>query len=146
MLSFQHWAQGTSRKPTEIYSKGGQNIITQMQKANVKRLITLTSVAFDPTDPGNQKFIVKYIIQPLFKNIYADMQKWETILENNREINWTIIRPSRLTNGKQKGKYRIQLNHCPKDGGNINRSDLADLVVLQIHSEKYFHQKVAISY
>src|SRR5690606_6638596 len=68
---------GTSRKPTEIYAKGGQHLITAMQKANVKRLITLTAAAFDPTDPASRRFIVKYIVQPLFKNIYSDMQKWE---------------------------------------------------------------------
>jgi len=137
---------GTSRKPTEIYSKGGQQIMTAMQKANIKRLITLTAGAFDPTDPATQSFIVKYIVQPLFKNIYSDMQKWETILENSTGIDWTIVRPSRLLNGKEKGKYRVQLDHCPKGGSKINRSDLADFVVKQISSDEYIHQKVAIAY
>lgn len=137
---------GTSRKPTDIYSKGGQQVITAMQKANIKRLITLTAGAFDPTDPATRNFIIKYIVQPLFKNIYSDMQKWETILENSTGIDWTIVRPSRLTNGKEKGKYRVQLDHCPKGGIKINRSDLADFIVKQINSDKYIHQKVAIAY
>ena len=137
---------GTSRKPTEIYSKGGQQIITAMQKTNVKRLITLTAGAFDPTDPATQNFIVKYIVQPLFKNIYSDMQKWETILENNKSIDWTIIRPSRLLNGKAKCNYRVQVDHCPKGGSKINRSDLADFIVKQINANQHIHQKVAIAY
>ena len=137
---------GTSRKPTEIYSKGGIQIITAMRKANVKRLITLTAGAFDPTDPATRSFLVKYIVQPLFINIYSDMQKWETILENNKDIDWTIIRPSRLLNGKEKGKYRVQLNHCPKGGSKINRSDLADFILKQVNSNQYVHQKVAIAY
>ncbi|WLD23530.1 SDR family oxidoreductase [Flavobacterium dauae] len=136
---------GTSRKPTDIYSKGGQQVITVMQKANIKRLITLTAGAFDPTDPATRNFIVRYIVQPLFKNIYSDMQKWETILENSKDIDWTIIRPSRLLNGREKGKYRVQQNHCPKGGSKINRSDLADFVVKQISSDEYIHQKVAIA-
>lgn len=137
---------GTSRKPTEIYSKGGQQIIKAMQKANVKRLITLTAGAFDPTDPATRSFIIKYIVQPLFKNIYSDMQKWETMLENSKGIDWTIIRPSRLTNGKEKDKYRIQRDHCPKGGSKISRSDLADFIVKQVSSNQYIHQKVAIAY
>lgn len=137
---------GTSRKPTEIYSKGGQQVISVMQKANVKRLITLTAGAFDPTDPATQSWIIKYIVQPLFKNIYSDMQKWETILENSTDIDWTIIRPSRLINGKEKGRYRVQLDHCPKGGSKINRTDLADFIVKQINSDKYIRQKVAIAY
>lgn len=137
---------GTSRKPTEIYSKGGQQIITAMQKANKKRLITLTAGAFDPTDPATRGFIVKYIVQPLFKNIYSDMQKWENILENSKDIDWTIVRPSRLLNGKEKGKYRVQLDHCPKGGSKISRKDLADFIIQQLDKETYVHQKPVIAY
>jgi len=137
---------GTSREPTEIYSKGGHHIIAAMREANVKRLITLTAAAFDPADPGTKNFIVQYIVQPLFKNIYSDMQLWETILEASKDIDWTCVRPSRLTNGQEKGNYRIQLNHCPKGGGKISRKDLADFIIKQINSDKYIHQKVAIAY
>ncbi|OJU74154.1 MAG: hypothetical protein BGO09_06670 [Bacteroidetes bacterium 47-18] len=137
---------GTSRKPTEIYSKGGEQVIRSMREAGVKRLITLTAAAFDPTDPGTRSFIVKYIVQPLFKHIYSDMQKWEAMLENSRDIDWMVIRPGRLTNGKEKGNYRVQLNHCPKGGSKISRSDVADFVVKQIGSDTYIHRKVAVAY
>lgn len=137
---------GTSRKPTDIYSKGGQYIISAMRKANIKRLITLTAAAFDPSDPGNKSFIVKYVVQPLFKNIYTDMQRWEKVLEDCKDIDWTCIRPSRLTNGRFKGDYRVQVNHCPKKGGKISREDLADFIKRQINSDKYLHQKIAIVY
>ena len=138
---------GSSRKPTDIYSKGGQQIIMVMQKANVKRLITLTAAAFDPTDPATQSFIVKYIVQPLFKHIYSDMQQWEAILANNKDtIDWMIIRPTRLLNGNERGSYRIQLNHCPKGGDKINRKDLAHFIVKQISSNEFIHQKIAIAY
>lgn len=137
---------GTNLKPTEIYSKGGQQIISAMRKAGKKRLVTLTAAAFDQTDPGNNSFIVKYIVQPLFKNLYTDMQKWETILDNSKDIAWTIVRPSRLTNGKGKANYRVQHNHCPKGGGKISRKDLADFITQLINSDKHVHQKVAIAY
>ncbi|MEO7049705.1 MAG: NAD(P)H-binding protein [Ferruginibacter sp.] len=137
---------GTARKPTDIYSKGGQQIIAAMRRSGIKRLITLTAAAFDPTDPGNKNFIVKRIVQPLFKNIYADMQMWEAILEQCIDMDWTIIRPSRLVNGNEKGNYRIQQNHSPDGGGKIGRKDLADFIIKQINSRRYIHQKVAIAY
>jgi len=137
---------GTARKPTDIYSKGGQQILSVMRQANIKRLITLTASAFDPTEPKYNSFLLKYIVRPLFNNIYSDMQKWESILENSQDISWTLVRPSRLTNGKGKGNYRVQLNHCPKGGGKISRKDLADFITQQINSDKYVHQKVVISY
>lgn len=106
----------------------------------------MTAAAFDPTEPQYNSFLLKYIVRPLFNNIYVDMQKWETILENSKDIDWSIIRPSRLTNGQAKGNYRIQLNHCPKGGGKISRKDLADFITKQINSDKYIHQKVSIAY
>lgn len=68
------------------------------------------------------------------------MQCWEGLLEDRRDIDWTIIRPSRLTNEK-KGKFRVQLNHCPNRGSKISRSDLAYFIswagqFLSIHSPK----------
>jgi len=137
---------GTSRRPTEIYSKGGQQIIAVMQKTGVKRLVTLTAGAFDPTGPATRSRIIKYIVQPLFKNIYADMQKWERILESSKDIDWTIIRPSRLTNGKERGSYRTLQDHCPKGGSKISRRDLADFIIKHAVAPKYIHQKVAVAY
>lgn len=137
---------GASRKPTDIYSKGGQQIISAMRKTNKKRIITLTAAAFDPTEPQYNSFLLKYIVRPLFHNIYSDMQQWEAILENSKDIDWTIVRPSRLTNGQEKDNYRVQQNHCPKGGGKISRKDLADFITKQINSDKYIHQKVAIAY
>jgi putative NADH-flavin reductase len=61
-------------------------------------------------------------------------------------IDWTIVRPSRLLNGKEKDKYRVQLDHCPKGGSKINRSDLAHFIVKQVNSNQYVHKKVAIAY
>src|SRR5699024_6745057 len=60
---------GTARKPTVIYSKGGQQIITALQTAKVNTVITFTVAAVYPTDPATRNFIVNYIVQPLFKNI-----------------------------------------------------------------------------
>ncbi len=137
---------GTARGKTDIYSRGGQCIIEAMKKAGIKKLITLTPSALDPTAPQYNHFIVRFIVRPLFKNIYADMQQWESIQEANRDIDWICIRPSRLTNGKEKGQYRIAINYSPKGGWQISREDLADFILTQVTSDQYIHQKPAIAW
>lgn len=137
---------GTKRVPTTVYSKGGFNIISAMRKTGVKRLVVLTAAAFDQTDPGNEKFIVKFIVRPLFKNIYADMISFENLLEKYNDIDWVCIRPTRLTSGGFTGKYRTKLNHCPNGGGKISRKDLADFIVKQLTSAEYIHQKPVVAY
>lgn len=137
---------GTKRKPTNVYSAGGQHIITAMRASGVTKLIVLTAAAFDLTDPGNDNFIVKFIVRPLFKNIYADMILLEQLLEKSMDVDWVCIRPARLTSKSYTGKYRITLNHCPKGGNKIGRKDLADFTVKQIQSREYIHLKPVIAY
>lgn len=137
---------GISLKKTEIYSKGGQYIVDAMRRANVKRLITITGVIFDDINPEHKSFLIKYVVEPLLKNIYADMHIWENILDKTGDILWTCIRPSRLTNGRERGNFRVQVDHCPKGGAKISRKDLAGFIVKQIDNDKYVHQKVAIAY
>lgn len=137
---------GTNRKPTNVYSVGGQNIITAMWSSGVTKLIVLTAAAFDLTDPGNDNFIVKFIVRPLFKNIYSDMILLEQLLEKNLDIDWVCIRPARLISKSYTGKYRVGINHCPKGGNKIGRKDLADFIVKQIQSNEYIHLKPVIAY
>lgn len=137
---------GTDRKPTTVYSAGGRNIITTMRSSGVTKLIVLTAAAFDVTDPGNDNFIVKFIVRPLFKNIYSDMILLEQLLEEANDIDWVCIRPTRLVSKPYTGRYRINLNHCPKNGSKIGRKDLADFIVKQILSSNYNHLKPVIAY
>ena len=137
---------GSSKKPTTIYSEGTGKIISVMKNAGIKKIIMVTAAAFDTTDPGANNFMVKYIARPLFKNIYSDMITLESMLENEKDINWICIRPPRLTNGKLTRKYRVKINHCPEGGWRISRKDLADFIVKQINSDEYTHKKPVISY
>lgn len=137
---------GTNRKPTVVYSQGGKNIISTMRKTGVKKLILLTAAAFDTSDPATHNFIVKFIVCPLFRHIYADMEKLEALLESSPDIDWVCVRPTRLTSKAYTGQYRVNNKHCPKGGSKISRKDLADFIVKQISSDKYIHQKPVISY
>lgn len=137
---------GSSRKPTTIYSAGGKNIITAMKMNGIKKLIVLTAAAFDLSDPNNHSFLVKFIVRPLFKNIYADMILLEKELENNLDIDWVCIRPTRLVSKSSNQQYRININHSPEGGSKISRTDLADFIVKEITDSQYIHRKPVIAY
>jgi putative NADH-flavin reductase len=78
--------------------------------------------------------------------IYYDQTRWETILDDTKDIDWICVRPTYLTNKSLTGKYRVKLNHCPKGGWKISRADLADFIVKQINSDEYIHKKPVIAY
>ena len=44
-------------------------------------------------------------------------------------VDWTILRPPRLTNKAHTGKYHIAVNKQLSHGWTISRADLADYIV-----------------
>lgn len=137
---------GTSNSVTDIYSVGGRNILNAMRVNNVRKLITITSAAVDLSDPSTDNFFMNRIIRPSFNKVYYDQTRWETILDETLDIDWICVRPPNLLNKQFTGKYRVNLNHCPKGGWKIARADLADFIVKQLKSDEYVHRKPVIAY
>lgn len=137
---------GKNNSYTEIYSKGGRNIIAAMRSNQIKRLITITSALIDMSDTSTDNFFLNRIIRPNFNKIYSDQTRWETILDDTTDINWTCVRPTYLVNQEFTGRYRIKNQHCPPKGRKIGRSDLADFIVKVLYSNEYIHQKPVLAY
>ena len=138
---------GKSMKSNNIYSSGGQIIIKVMQKSGVKKFLTVTSNGLQKDDPAIQKssWLYKYIGLWLAREIYADMRKLEELLENTDEINWIIVRPPKLTNGRLTKNYQVANIYSP-GGIEISRADLANFIVDQITSDKYIFKKPVLAY
>lgn len=137
---------GTNNNYTEIYSQGGRNILSAMRATGIKRLITITAGLIDLSDPSTDNFFLNRIIRPNFNKVYYDQTRWETILDDTKDIDWICVRPTYLTNKAFTGKYRVKERHCPKGGRKISRADLADFIVKQINSSEFIHQKPVIAY
>ncbi|MCG6191149.1 NAD(P)-dependent oxidoreductase [Maribellus maritimus] len=137
---------GTNNDYTEIYSQGGRNILSAMRANQIRKLITITSGLIDMSDPSTDNFFLNRIIRPNFNKVYYDQTRWETILDETKDIDWICVRPPYLTNKGFTGKYRVQHKHCPKGGRKISRADLADFIIKQMNSSEYIHKKPVIAY
>jgi len=137
---------GNSNKYTEIYSVGGRNILGAMRAHGINKLITITSAIIDMSDPSTDNFFLNRIIRPNFNKVYYDQIRWETVLDDTKDIKWVCVRPPRLLNKKQTGKYRVQDQHSPKGGTKISRADVAHFMVNQLESDEYVHKKPVVAY
>jgi len=135
------------RGPTTVYSEGVNNITTAMQKAGANRIICISAAAVivPPKSSFILKFVVKNILQRIFKYMYADMLLMEKLLVVSG-LNWTVIRAPRLTNAKGKGKYRTAINDYLRNPSNISRADLANYIVNHLTDQKTFKAKIEICY
>jgi len=98
-----------------------------------------TALSQAMVDTGVQRLIVestaflfKAVLPPtnlvgklLFPSVVADATDMETIFRNSK-LDWTLVRPPRLTLGAHTGRYRVREGHLPRFGFAISRADVAD--------------------
>lgn len=138
---------GTSTKPTRVYSAGIENIISAMNKAGIRRLMCISAGAlYINKEMGFFiRTLTKLVLQKILKEPYADMRIMETKVEKTH-LDWTILRPARLTNKLLTGKYRVAVNSHNKRPFSILRADLAEYMLNSIDTPQNFKAKVEIAY
>ena len=130
---------------SELRTAGTNNIVKAMQANNVKRMICQTSLGF-----GDSKEVLpwhmKYLIVPfILKHAFKDHEQQERVIEKS-ELNWTIVRPGNMTNGKKTGVYKHGFKPTEKIKLKISRNDVSHFMLNQINNNTYLHKKVGISY
>ena len=63
-----------------------------------------------------------------FPGIVSDASEMESVFRKSG-LDWTIVRPPRLTDKPRTGRYRIQEDHLPPFGFSISRADVADFMI-----------------
>jgi putative NADH-flavin reductase len=135
------------RKPTTVYSEGIENIMNEMQNCGVKRLVCLSAETLKPKQEASiiERILIT-ILWKIFFNLYNDMKLMEKKVYQSG-LDWTIIRPPRLTNGLNTSKYKIAINQsAPKGKGYISRADLAECIAAQLNNPASLNGIVYISY
>lgn len=80
----------------------------------------------------------------LFPSVVADASEMEEIFRRSG-LEWTIVRPPRLTNRPRKGRCRIRESHLPAFGFTISRADVADFVIQTVEKQTAIRKVVGIS-
>jgi putative NADH-flavin reductase len=128
-----------------VRSIGTNHIIRAMTESGVKRFICMTTLGI-----GDSReflpFYFKYFIVPfILKDAFADSERQEKlIMESNLE--WTIVRPANLTNGKRTEIYQHGFTASAKTKLKISRADVADFMLKQLSNNTYLRKTAGISY
>jgi uncharacterized protein YbjT (DUF2867 family) len=91
---------------------------------------------------------MRYLFSPLTKAAlrkqYADLAMMEDVLRAS-DLDWTIIRPPRLTNGPLTGIYRTAFNQNLRHGLTISRANVAHLMLSILDQKKTIGQVIGIA-
>lgn len=129
-----------------VRSEGTLNIIRAMEKANIRRFISQSTLGAGDSR-SNLNFYWKHIMFGLLlRNAYADHHKQEAYIRQSN-LAWTIIRPGALTDGERTDTYRHGFGPHVRDLTlDISRADVADFALKQLDDDTYLCDTPGLSY
>jgi putative NADH-flavin reductase len=131
--------------PTTVNSDGARSIIQAMQDAGVRRLL-MVSVAGIHTkgDDPFTRFVVKPILGRILRHSFADVRQMETLVRNSG-LDWSLVCPPRLTNGKRSGKVRSNAERNVRGGFTIARADVAAYLLGAVKADEVVGATVSVA-
>lgn len=142
-----------------IVSRGTQAIVEAMKATDVRRLVVVSAAPIGTVpspgrphqprhDPG-EGFFTRNLLTPTIKAVlresYADLALMEDVLRGSA-LDWTAVRPPRLTDKPLTGIYRTAYGHNLRRGLSISRADAAHLMLHLLGQPDSIGQTVAIAY
>lgn len=129
-----------------IQTKGTRNLVRAMEKADVRRLVCETSLGLG-NSVGRTGLPSTLFVLPVVLPIYFwDKAGQEQVIAASN-LEWVIVRPSRLTNGPKRGSCRHGFNVGSYIWmSRIGRADVADFMLNQLTEEKYLRTAPGVSW
>ena len=147
-----------SNSETGIASQGTRAIVQAMQATGVRRIVVVSAAPISTVpSPGRPKppkhdpgdgFLMRNLLAPLtraaFRKHYADLALMEDVLRDSR-LDWTVVRPPRLTDKPLTGAYRTAYGRNLRRGLLVSRADVAHLMLGALDQPETIKQVIGIA-
>jgi putative NADH-flavin reductase len=132
--------------PTTVVRDSVRSIIAAMQKAGGRRLLTLSgSIVADEGEGPLARYLLKPVARRTFlRHVCADMRAGEAEAEAS-DLDWTIMRPPRLTGKPATGTYRTATGRNLPHGFSVARADLAACMLSLIDDPATIRKHIGIA-
>jgi putative NADH-flavin reductase len=134
---------GPKGRPAVMAAESTQNIVTAMEKHDVKRLV-VTSVAgiAIPQDQRGFNF-ADALIKLFLKDVFTDRENQFAVLASSN-LDWVMVRVPRLTDNPAKGSVRAFFGN-PSPSMKVTRADLADFMLEQLTENQWVRRAPILS-
>ncbi len=132
-------------KNTSVRSEGTRHIVRAMEKAGVRRLVSLSTLgAGDSWALLPLKY--KILFRTILRKAFAGHQDQEDTIKQG-QLDWTIVRPGEFADGSRTGQYRHGFPATDKTiKAKISRADVADFMLKQLADDSYVRKTPGVSY
>jgi uncharacterized protein YbjT (DUF2867 family) len=147
-----------SRSDAGIASVGTRAIVQAMRATGVRRIVAVSAAPVATVaspgrphpprhDPGDG-FLMRHLAAPALvaalRDVYADLALMEDVLRDSG-LDWTAVRPPRLTNRPLTGAYRTALGRNLRHGLLVSRADVAHLMLAVLDRPETVGQTIGIA-
>lgn len=148
-----------TRADAGVAATGTAAIVSAMRTTSARRLVVVSAAPVatvaspgrpDPPkhDPGEGVFM-RNVLSPVMRAVlggaYADLAVMEDELRQSG-LEWTAVRPPRLTNGPLTKRYRTALGENLRRGMSISRADVAHFMLAALEQSSTIGRTVGIAY
>jgi putative NADH-flavin reductase len=132
-------------RKTELLAPAAANIVAGMDKTGAHRLLCVSAAGAFISDDSDTPWLVRQILPRVLARTFADVRRMEQIVTGS-DLDWTLVRASRLVDDPARGQYRVRADYPPKGGGKIARADVAGFMCAALTEGSYIHQTPALAY
>jgi putative NADH-flavin reductase len=136
------------RNRSSIMSAATASIIDAMQAAGTSRLVVVSAAPVASDDHGTtlpERLLARPLLRTLLGGLYADMAIMEDTVRRSG-VDWTILRPPRLSDGPRTGTWRQAKDANLRGGSRISRADLAAAILASLQDPDTVKATIAIGY
>jgi putative NADH-flavin reductase len=128
---------------TTVAGDGARSTVAAMHAAGVRRLLVVgVAVLFENIGP-----LAAILRRTLLRNVAMDSAEMEKIVKAS-DVEWTIARPPRLTNGPLTARYGVADDRLPEGAGGmatISRADVAHFLLDELEHPAHVRRIVGIA-
>jgi putative NADH-flavin reductase len=127
---------GTPLQHDQAVIEGVRNIIRAMQEHGIRRLIYLSFIGV-PESRSSVGVVLRYIAPIPLRHEIADHEAKEALIKASG-LDWTIVRPPKLTGGPRTARYRSGENITTwKPLPLLSRADVAHFILQELAAPVY---------
>lgn len=106
-----------------VLEEGARAAVAALARAGVRRYIIVSQgLLYHTTNP------IVLLIRWFLRRTVADSTRMEQVVAAS-ELDWTIVRPPKLSNGNARRGYRSARNSMPRGAWSMQRADLATFLL-----------------
>ena len=135
-----------SLRKEDVLERAIPLIVAAMQHNGPRRIVALGSAGALPSSLDKQDPLRRWIVERI---VYTTLLKWPVVSQRAQwaalsasGLDWTMVMPPMLTNGRATGRFRIDADALPRNGSKISRADVADFMFRQLSSPEWVQRGV----